>query len=60
MIEQYYTCPFCISEVSILIDPSVIQQEYIEDCERCCRPIEFKIETDGEEVVSFNYTALEQ
>ena len=60
MIEQYYTCPFCMTEVSILIDPSVTHQEYIEDCERCCRPVEFNIQTDGVNIISFDYSPLEQ
>lgn len=48
MEEYFYTCPYCFSEVSILVDTSIIRQEYIEDCERCCNPIEFSIRLDGE------------
>ena len=32
-------CPYCGEIISILIDCSVPQQEYIEDCQVCCRPI---------------------
>lgn len=60
VLEQEYICPFCSTNVSVLIDPSIREQNYIEDCERCCRPIEFSIITNGVELLSFNYQGLEQ
>lgn len=36
-------CPYCGEYFDVLIDPSVEQQHYIEDCEVCCRPIEFTV-----------------
>ena len=32
-------CPNCGEMVVLVIDCSVEQQEYIEDCQVCCRPI---------------------
>jgi hypothetical protein len=32
-------CPYCGETISILVDDSVLQQNYIEDCQVCCRPI---------------------
>jgi hypothetical protein len=33
------TCPWCASSVVITLDPAGgTSQEYIEDCEVCCRP----------------------
>jgi hypothetical protein len=32
-------CPYCGEEIQLLIDCSINHQEYIEDCEVCCRPI---------------------
>ena len=32
-------CPYCGEIVELVIDGSVERQEYIEDCEVCCRPI---------------------
>ena len=32
-------CPYCGEPIELLIDCSVEQQNYIEDCEVCCRPI---------------------
>lgn len=43
MEEVFYTCPYCFSQVSVLVDPSLAVQSYIEDCERCCNPIEFEV-----------------
>ena len=39
-LEPYEVqCPYCWEKFEILIDDSVARQEYIEDCEVCCRPI---------------------
>ena len=32
-------CPYCGEQLELLIDCSVEHQEYIEDCQICCRPI---------------------
>ncbi len=60
MEEVFYTCPYCFSEVSILVDFSVRQQSYIEDCERCCNPIEFTVETNGAQLVNLEVEAIGQ
>jgi len=36
-------CPYCWENIEITIDCSVESQEYIEDCEVCCRPIVMQI-----------------
>jgi len=43
-------CPYCGEKIDVLIDPADAQQQYIEDCQVCCRPINFSvlIEPDGE------------
>ena len=43
MDERTVHCPNCGESISILIDDSVAQQNYIEDCEVCCRPINFSV-----------------
>lgn len=61
MEEYFFTCPYCFSEVSIMIDPSIPKQEYIEDCERCCNPIEFQVVIDDEgEVEGFSAEPIGQ
>jgi hypothetical protein len=43
-LEEYPAfCPYCAEAISLLIDPSVQQQDYIEDCEVCCRPIHIQV-----------------
>ncbi|ACV27132.1 CPXCG motif-containing cysteine-rich protein [Kangiella koreensis] len=51
-IESTIYCPYCGEPQTILIDPSIMQQSYIEDCQICCRPIEFQVQVsaDGEDV----------
>ncbi len=43
-------CPYCGESIDVLIDSSVDAQDYIEDCQVCCRPINFSvsIEPGGE------------
>lgn len=44
--EQRIDCPYCGEAITVIIDCSVPQQNYIEDCQVCCRPIEFDVEVD--------------
>ena len=37
--EATIACPYCGEQISILVDLSVTEQEYTEDCQVCCRPI---------------------
>jgi transcription elongation factor Elf1 len=48
--EQFFDCPHCGQSISVLLDLSVPDQAYIEDCEVCCRPIEirYQVREDGE------------
>jgi len=32
-------CPYCGEQVELVIDCSIGQQTYIEDCTVCCKPI---------------------
>jgi len=49
-IERDISCPYCGEVITVLIDDSVPHQRYIEDCQVCCRPIEFDVSVNGEEV----------
>jgi len=44
------SCPYCGEEIQIVVDCSVSEQDYIEDCQVCCRPIHFYIAIEGEHV----------
>lgn len=48
--EEEISCPYCGEPLDVLIDPQDVGQEYIEDCQVCCRPINFMIteDEDGE------------
>ena len=39
-------CPYCGERLDKRIDLTVEEPAYVEDCEVCCRPIEFHIERD--------------
>ena len=47
--EQPVSCPYCGEDITILVDQSLPDQEYVEDCQVCCRPIVLcvSVETDG-------------
>jgi hypothetical protein len=39
-------CPYCGERLETRVDLTAGEREYIEDCEVCCRPIEFAIELE--------------
>ena len=43
-----------------MVDPSVGNQNFIEDCEVCCNPIDFKISVENNEVVFFSSEQIDQ
>ncbi len=47
MDTQSVRCPYCGEWLEIFIDRSVRQQEYIEDCQVCCRPITLTVTLDA-------------
>ena len=44
--EQSVDCPYCGETITVLIDGSLPEQEYVEDCQVCCRPIVFNVSVD--------------
>ncbi|MEX1197164.1 MAG: CPXCG motif-containing cysteine-rich protein [Pseudohongiellaceae bacterium] len=42
-------CPYCGEGICVLVDCSVMEQQYIEDCQVCCAPIEFSVLIDEDE-----------
>lgn len=42
-VEKEVVCPYCGEAFTAVIDPSVDDQEYVEDCYVCCRPIQFAV-----------------
>lgn len=52
--EQIISCPYCGENIHILIDCSYDAQEYIEDCQVCCRPITFQVQYGDDNSVQVN------
>ena len=50
-------CPYCGEQISLLIDGSDDTQQYIEDCQVCCRPIRVFAELDEDGALSVRVTA---
>ena len=50
--EKTVFCPYCGEPIEVLLDPSVPHQNYIEDCQVCCRPIVFDVTVEGDDEVS--------
>ncbi len=48
LAEEVVKCPYCGESLSVLIDPQEVGQQYIEDCQVCCRPITFNLALDAE------------
>ena len=46
LLEVRVQCPYCWEHFTLLVDISVESQEYVEDCEICCRPIDFTVNID--------------
>jgi hypothetical protein len=53
LIEHRFGCPSCGAPISMLLDPSVELQEYVEDCEVCCNPIALRVRVAEGELVAF-------
>mgnify|MGYP000267363244 CR=1 FL=1 len=60
MLEHHFQCPYCWEDISMLLDPSIRQQTYVEDCEVCCNPIEVTPRFEDEELQEFRAEDIEQ
>ena len=58
--EHFFQCPHCWEEISMILDASIQQQTYIEDCEVCCNPIEISPIFEERELIGFRSDSLEQ
>lgn len=39
-------CPYCGEPIEIMLDGSAGEQQYVEDCQVCCRPIVLTVSPD--------------
>ncbi len=59
-MEHFFQCPHCWEKISMILDTSVYQQSYIEDCEVCCNPIQISSTFENGELISFFSESIEQ
>lgn len=52
--EHFFTCPYCWQQISMLLDLSVSEQSYVEDCENCCNPIAISYDSADGAISSFS------
>lgn len=60
MFEHFFQCPYCWEEISFLLDSSIPNQTYVEDCEVCCNPIEGHVAFENGELTQFQARGLDQ
>jgi Cysteine-rich CPXCG len=47
LTEKLIYCPYCAEAIEVLIGHEEAGQQYIEDCQVCCKPITFKVTADS-------------
>lgn len=47
LLEERIHCPYCGEPFTVLVDGSVAQQKYTEDCQVCCRPMIMTVHVDA-------------
>lgn len=58
VVEHSFTCPYCWEAITMLLDLTVADQSYVEDCEVCCNPISLHFRAEQGEVVEFDAQQL--
>ena len=43
-------CPYCGELIELVVDLSIDEQEYVEDCAVCCRPMVVRVSVAGDEI----------
>ena len=49
LVPRDISCPYCGEQIDILVDPSITEQSYIEDCQVCCRPLVLSVTVRDDE-----------
>jgi hypothetical protein len=58
VVEHAFSCPYCWESVTVLVDTSAPDQEYVEDCEVCCNPIAIHVRAARGTVTGFDAQQL--
>ncbi len=56
-VARKFNCPYCLERITMLLDPTIDKQQYVEDCEVCCNPIEITCTFSNGELVYFDAKA---
>ena len=51
-VSEAIQCPFCGQAFELVIDTSVLSQQFTTDCEVCCRPMTVQVEAEPGEILS--------
>ena len=51
------TCPYCWEAIEITLDLSVAEQQQVEDCSVCCRPILVRYRAEDGELAALDIAA---
>jgi hypothetical protein len=54
LVAQRIYCPYCAEALVIQLDLSAGEQDYIEDCQVCCRPMQLKYASDDDGSVNID------
>ncbi len=58
--EHFFNCPHCWQTISMILDLSIAEQSYVEDCEVCCSPIQISYTANDSELIDFSAESIEQ
>ena len=55
--SETITCPYCWESIEITLDLSVDEQQQVEDCSVCCRPIVIRYRASDGALEALDITA---
>lgn len=58
-VEKFFQCPYCWQEISMVLDLSVPEQSFVEDCEGCCSPIRVSYRVEDGGVAAFDVVGIQ-
>lgn len=56
LVEHAFDCPCCGAPITMLLDLSVEDQAYVEDCEVCCNPLVVRVQARDGRLEAFEAT----
>lgn len=56
LLEAEVPCPYCGQTCTLELDANVPSQQFVTDCEVCCRPMTVHAQCEGGELVAIATT----